>query len=516
MLDDNRAPKVKIFPKGTIIGDADKCYEIENNVNAGGEAIVYRAKAINSGRTVAVKLHYRIEDELELKRFLRVKHILKTVRGPNILPLEDAGVFMDGEERYPYFVFPFISGGKTLENVIEEHRRLMPAGKENIGTCVPFDDLLYFAISAGSGLRDAHSRGVQHRDFKPANVLIAGKGRNAVVRVMDFGIARFFDVVQDAKHTKLTEQGFFRGTPEYLSPEQAGGAGPDIKGDIWAFGVVLYEMITGASPFDFEDGHRMSVLAELVNKRLPPTPIEVYCAQVDPGLTELVMSCLKHEPDERPESMDEILEQLNRMELSLPHIAKSEPPSAMLYSKYDRSVDPEASTIAVPSTPPKPISIQTSVPKSMKITPSLSLDTRRIDDRSKKTAKSKNGEKKPNFIAYSLILAFILAGMIGFYFRQELLVYTHLQTVPLVKTAVSTQAKQSAAGLLTDDRSKFAKAIDSAKQNSLEEIAIVAEPDSSAKVVKPAESDRKKPAPKRNTHSEPIPGVDYIPGVEGL
>ncbi len=517
---------VKIFPSGTKIGEAGKCaYELEKQINAGGEAVVYKAKSLGDGHLVAIKLHYVIEDPLEMKRFRRVEHILRTVKGPNILPLEDAGIYMDGNDSYPYFVFPFISGGRTLENIINECRKLMPVAALHRGTCIPFGDLLYYAMSAGSGLRDAHMRGVQHRDFKPANVLIAGNGRNAVVRVMDFGIARFFDKEQDAKHSKLTVQGFFRGTPEYLSPEQARGGGPDVKGDIWAFGVVLYEMITGVSPFDFEDEHRMSVLSKVTFGDARPTPIDTYCLGVDPLLDALTMRCMEHDPSKRPESMDEILEELNRMELRLPHVSMSEFPQTSLQAE-EMLTDPEAATMAAPSTPPKPMPVDMPRVSHLNMDPKIMFEKPTVKKQAVEAAdeRGRNRRSSANFsiLLIASLVVLMVSGTAIFHFRiRALSFFDNAQTekMPMVKTdpvksaginesrrlvTVSASSKPSASPELSVDAGE-----------TLDEEAVKKAADSRAVKADAGKQSKAKPrSAKTGYSSQPIPGVDYIPGVD--
>lgn len=516
---------VKIFPSGTKIGEVGKdMYELEKHINAGGEAVVYKARSLEDDRLVAIKLHYMIEDPLEMKRFRRVEHILRTVKGPNILPLEDAGIYMDGDDSYPYFVFPFISGGRTLEDIINESRILMPVTSLHRGTCIPLEDLLYYAISMGSGLRDAHMRGVQHRDFKPANVLIAGNGRNAVVRVMDFGIARFFDKEQDAKHPKLTVQGFFRGTPEYLSPEQARGEGPDAKGDIWAFGVVLYEMITGVSPFDFENEHRMSVLSRVIFGYTKPTPIDTYCLGVDPLLEALTMKCMEFDPAKRPENMDDILEELNRMELRLPHVSKSEFPPISLPAK-EFVADPEATTMAASSTPPKIMQVNTPRISYSNISPKIMIEKSTVKRQVVEIAsKKKRNNRILQNSSFWLIMTLIVSGVAISLFRSLWLPY-------FAPTQIEVTSASQKDSLIPEGSNQI---------RSLVFISASAQPIKSNPPVKVStntdvidtkngekEADLLPSKTNAETHSKtkprssktgyyyrPIPGVDYIPNVE--
>ena len=345
----------KIFPARTVIGEADgPTFIIEKVVDCGGEAIVYKASATSDGHIVAVKLMFRLDDDDELKRFERVKEIHRRVRGTNVLPVEHSGIYEYFGDSYPFFVFPFVSGGRTLERILQDAGAGDLSAEKRKGPLIPYPHLLHYAIQAGTGLQAVHVKNVIHRDVKPSNILVAKEGADAIVRLMDLGVSKFADEENQPEEFKLTKLGSVRGTPAYLSPEAAGGK-PSHLTDIWAFGAVLYEMVTGRSPFNFESGNMQSVLAKVVYGQLHPMPISDYCEGIDPRLVELIEKCLMHDPDARPQSMEEVLEALNRMQLRLPEVSMSEIPPPLIPVE-EQLVNPDAETLAAHSTPPKPIS----------------------------------------------------------------------------------------------------------------------------------------------------------------
>jgi serine/threonine-protein kinase len=251
---------------GTRIG----AYEIAARIGAGGMGEVYRATDTNLKRQVAIKVlpEAVAADAERLARFQREAEVLASLNHPNI-----AGVY--GLERSggtTALVMELVEG-PTLADRIEQGR-------------VPVDEALAMARQIAEALEAAHERGIIHRDLKPANVKLRPDG---AVKVLDFGLAKAVDRPGGSPSSlsmsptittpAMTQAGLILGTAAYMSPEQARGKPVDRRADIWAFGVVLYEMITGRRPFQGED--LTETLAAVVKVLLKPATLERLQAAID-------------------------------------------------------------------------------------------------------------------------------------------------------------------------------------------------------------------------------------------
>jgi len=516
----------KIFPADTEIGEAgSEVYILESVVDCGGEAIVYRARAKNDGHVVAVKLLYRLDDPMELKRFRRVVEIQSKVRGINVLPLEESGIFVDGADSYPFFVFPFIKDGRTLERILQEAEHDLPKGEKHKGTVIPYAHLLHYASQAGNGLLAVHTCGVVHRDVKPSNILIAGTGTNAIVRLMDLGVSKFYKEDLESEERNLTIKGCIRGTPAYLAPEGAYGR-PGIVSDIWAFGVVLYEMVTHRSPFNFESGNMMSVLTKVAHGNLKPIAIGEFCEGVDPHLEALIMRCLAHDPADRPQSMEDVLEELNRMQLRLPHVSVSDVPPAMLSFKGKSVINPEAETLAVVSTPQK---LEQAVILQQAVRSKPLMDAERL-----KTPASNRHVKRmqePTVVVKAeslddrksgLVIAVIAVAVMGFailYFGWYSYGSQPVTTPAVTSIASSLKTLRSAVRYINPTASNDAPKADIVPE-ALPSVDVPVTASATAAVSEPAKSSvPPKPTGKHRSYGGqaplPQPGIDYVPGSEG-
>jgi serine/threonine protein kinase len=202
---------------------------------------------------------------------------LGKLRHPNIVDVINAGATPDG---VPYYVMELLSG-ETVRD------RLARQGK------FPSDQAVRIAQATLLGLAAAHQIGVVHRDVKPANVFLT---RDGGVKVLDFGIAQ----VRLQGAPKITAQGLAIGTPRYMSPEQASGEKADARSDVYAVGLLLYEMIAGEGPFDDLSDITQQMLAHL---HRPPRPLRQW-ADLPEGLEELVGRALAKHPDDRPKSAE--------------------------------------------------------------------------------------------------------------------------------------------------------------------------------------------------------------------
>ena len=263
-------------------------YRLERELGRGGMATVYLAEDLKHHRPVAVKvLHPELAAALGHERFLREVEIAARLQHPHVLTLIDSGE-ADG---FLYYVMPFVDGGSLRARLAQEHE-------------LPIADVVRIIREVADALAEAHVRGVVHRDIKPDNILLRGQH----VVVTDFGIAK---AVSEATGLHaVTSVGVTLGTPTYMAPEQAAGdPAIDHRADIYALGVMAYEMLTGAPPFT--GAAAQSVLAAHMTRQ--PEPIDSRRAAVPAALSAVVMRCLEKKPADRWQSVTELLAQLDAM-----------------------------------------------------------------------------------------------------------------------------------------------------------------------------------------------------------
>jgi len=303
-----RATTVQIPSKGwyarrtlntSMIGTTLSQYRITAKLGEGGMGEVWRAEDQKLGREVALKvLPEAVADDPErLARFEREARVLASLNHPNIAHLYGLETVAPGPgtgtgagtEELTFLVMELVEGEGLDERIARG--------------AVPVDEAIGLALQVGEALEAAHAKGIVHRDLKPANIRITQDGR---VKVLDFGLAKALD--PDGETTSsgielslsptltahMTQAGMLLGTAAYMSPEQARGRGADRRSDIWAFGCVLMEMLTGASPFAGDTV--ADILGAIVHREpdwdaLPPT--------TPPAVRRLLRRCLRREPRER-------------------------------------------------------------------------------------------------------------------------------------------------------------------------------------------------------------------------
>jgi serine/threonine protein kinase len=265
---------------GTKLGS----YEIRSAIGAGGMGEVYQAHDTKLGRDVAIKVlpEAFAHDPERLARFQREAKMLASLNHPNIATIYGLEQFGDTH----YLVIELVPGDTLQQRV----KRDGP---------VPIEEALAIANQIAEALEAAHEKGIIHRDLKPANVKLTPEGK---VKVLDFGLAKTFagdTSTEDMNNSPMlsmaaTMQGVILGTAAYMSPEQAKGKAVDKRTDIWAFGAVLYELLTGKQAFHGEDVG--DILAAVVMKE---PAFDALPANTSPSIRVLLQRCLRKDRRQR-------------------------------------------------------------------------------------------------------------------------------------------------------------------------------------------------------------------------
>ncbi len=267
-----------------MIGQVVSHYKILEKLGEGGMGIVYKAHDTTLERTVALKFlpNYLIRDPIEKERFYHEAKAAASLTHGNIAVVHEIGETAEGQ----LFIAMEYVEGKTLRELI--------ASKT-----LTIRQVLDVAIQIGDGLNVAHKKGVIHRDIKPDNIIVDNDG---AAKITDFGLAKLKGA------SKLTKTGSTLGTAAYMSPEQARGEDVDERSDIFSFGVVLYEMLAGKTPFRGE--HTAALLYSITNEE--PAPLARYNEQVSDELQRIVVKALEKERHERYQHADEFVADLRR------------------------------------------------------------------------------------------------------------------------------------------------------------------------------------------------------------
>jgi serine/threonine-protein kinase len=264
-------------------------YLIESELGQGGMSTVYKATDPNLRRVVAIKLiHSHLSSKPEfVRRFEAEATAVAQLRHPNIIQVHD---FNHDGGTY-YIALEFVAG-ETLQQRL---RRLSESGRQ-----MSLDEVVNVATSIGDALAYAHDRGLVHRDVKPANVMI---NMNDEAILTDFGIVKI------AGGTQHTATGAVMGTARYMSPEQIKGQKVDAAADIYSFGVMLYEMVSGRVPFNSE-----SVMTLMMMHVKDPVPdVRSFRADVPPMLISIIERALAKEPAQRYQKMTDMVTDLRRL-----------------------------------------------------------------------------------------------------------------------------------------------------------------------------------------------------------
>jgi serine/threonine-protein kinase len=292
-------------------------YKLHEIVGRGGMGVVYRGEHVYIGKEVAVKiLHdgYGGREE-SIKRFLREARAASLINHPNIVDITDFGKSNDGTV---FFVMEFLHG-EPLDALMQRERRL------ELIRAITIVNQIAGALGA------AHAKGIVHRDLKPENVMLTKReGRRELIRqisdesglhtvterekafdfvkILDFGVAKVRD--PNVSEARVTQQGVVFGTPEYMAPETARIGVSDPRTDIYALGVIFYEMLTGTIPFAGETA--VDVMLKVVSEPVTPPRDRAPGAEITPEAEQLIMKALSKDPLRRHQSMEELHEELQR------------------------------------------------------------------------------------------------------------------------------------------------------------------------------------------------------------
>jgi serine/threonine-protein kinase len=299
-------PGRTVLPEGALIADR---YRIIRKLAAGGMGEVYQAEHVELHKQFAVKvmLPALSSDPEFVNRFKREAISASRIGQQNIIDISDFGQTDDG--RF-YFVMEFLDG-VTIASLLHREGPM------------PVQRMVKIGLQTARALAAAHAQGIVHRDMKPENVMVLQRpGQPDFVKVLDFGVAKVSTGPGQGGQTQL---GMVVGTPQYMSPEQAMGVAVDLRTDMYALGLIFYEMLTGQPTFH---GDTASILmVKQVTEPAPPFPPEL--AQTIPAaLHDLIFQMLEKDPNVRPGSLDKVVEVLETLEAHLKVGAKLPPASA--------------------------------------------------------------------------------------------------------------------------------------------------------------------------------------------
>ncbi|MDB4967193.1 MAG: serine/threonine protein kinase, partial [Myxococcales bacterium] len=284
--------------QATLVGQvlADR-YRIIRLLGEGGMGQVYEAQHLNINKRFALKLLRPevIGSPQSLQRFRQEAWAASSIGHENIVEIDDFATLPSGQV---YLAMEFLDGQSLAERIRD-------------GAALTVEDAVAVMIAVALGLAAAHDKGIVHRDMKPENVFLARKGGRVVAKILDFGIAK---MTGGDEPSNLTRTGAIFGTPLYMSPEQAKGRPADARADVYAVGVILYELLTGRVPFGGES-HVEILSQHIAAAPLPPSQLE---PRVPAAVEAIVLHALQKEPGDRIQSMAQLAAELEAVAATLP------------------------------------------------------------------------------------------------------------------------------------------------------------------------------------------------------
>jgi tRNA A-37 threonylcarbamoyl transferase component Bud32 len=292
---------------GTVLAER---YQIVRRIGEGGMGAVYEGKHTVLGRQVAVKvlLEKFLEKTELVARLLQEARLASAIGHENIVDVTDFGTTADGRS---YVVMEFLEGESLAQVVIRD-------------APLAVDRCLRIARQVVSALVAAHDKGIVHRDIKPENVFLLRRGEQDFVKVVDFGVSKAVRSRDDgAEMLRLTRTGMVLGTPLYMSPEQArGGDDVDVRADVWAVGVMLYECLTGEVPF--RANNYLGVISQVLTQEVqPPSKLRPELG-IPPAVEAVVMRAMEKDRERRYQQMSELERDLDRLLAGDPNVGISE------------------------------------------------------------------------------------------------------------------------------------------------------------------------------------------------
>ncbi len=281
------------YPPDPIIGQTIGNYLVTQKLGEGGMGAVYLAEHPHIGKKVALKvLHSEFASNPEVvSRFFHEAKAVNDIQHPNIVDIIDYGVLQHGNDRLVYFIMEYLAG-TTLSHLIRAEAPLPPERAFAIG------------LQVADALAASHRCQIVHRDLKPDNIILGQRGRERdFVKLLDFGIAK---LTGDQPGSRRTRTGIVMGTPAYMSPEQCDGRGQvDHRTDIYALGIVLYEMLTGRVPF-LGEGYGEILVQHLTQPPTRPSQFRV----LPPHVEAVVLKALEKRPELRYPTMEDMMRAL--------------------------------------------------------------------------------------------------------------------------------------------------------------------------------------------------------------
>jgi len=288
---------------GSVINDR---FQIISKIGAGGMGAVYRAKQLGMNRDVAIKVLLRelTENEIVLRRFHLEALAVSKLKHPNTIQIFDFGETADG---LLYIAMELLEG-RPLAKVLSEDRQLS------------VQRALHVIEQTCKSLREAHSKGIVHRDLKPDNIFLSAVGEDGdFVKVLDFGVAKVAE--GDGQQKTLTKAGSIFGTPKYMSPEQSRGSELDARSDVYALGVILYELISGKVPFNADNP--LGILIKHIQEVPPPIAAMRPDLVVPESVERFVLRLLAKSPEDRPQTAEAMIREIEKLLQELPPLFRN-------------------------------------------------------------------------------------------------------------------------------------------------------------------------------------------------